>query len=326
MSGAKILGYGSYYPENIVDNNYLANIVDTSDEWITKRTGIKERRISSGETVAQMAAKACEEAMRKAKCEPEEIDLIIVATITPDSVCPSTACIVQDMLGCINATCFDISAACSGFVFSLITANALIKSGAYKKALVIGGEVLSRIMNWQDRNTCVLFGDGTGACVLGLTEGEEGVLATYTGSDGTLGIKSLTAGKAKPSSDICKTIEEAKVDHIWMDGRAVFKFSVKMLPKVVSELLEKSGLSINDIKYIVPHQANLRIVEEAARRLDCNIDKFFMNLERVGNTSGGSIPIALAEMDNRNLLKKGDKIIIVGFGAGLTWGGVLIEV
>lgn len=325
MSGAKILGYGSYYPENIVDNNYLAKIVDTSDEWITKRTGIRERRISSGETVAQMAAKACEEAMRKAKCEPEEIDLIIVATITPDSVCPSTACIVQDMLGCINATCFDISAACSGFVFSLITANALIKSGEYKKALVIGGEVLSRIMNWQDRNTCVLFGDGTGACVLGLSE-ENGVLATYTGSDGTLGIKSLTAGKATPSSEICNTIDEVKVDHIWMDGRGVFKFSVKMLPKVVSELLEKSGLSIEDIKYIVPHQANLRIVEEAARRLDCPIDKFFMNLEKVGNTSGGSIPIALADMDNRNLLKKGDKIIIVGFGAGLTWGGALIEV
>lgn len=326
MSGAKILGYGSYYPENIVDNNYLANIVDTSDEWITKRTGIKERRISSGETVAQMAAKACEEAMKKAKCKPEEIDLIIVATITPDSVCPSTACIVQDMLGCKNATCFDISAACSGFVFSLITANALIKSGEYKKALVIGGEVLSRIMNWQDRNTCVLFGDGTGACVLGFSENENGILATYTGSDGTLGIKSLTAGKAVPSSEICKTIEEIKVDHIWMDGRGVFKFSVKMLPKVVSELLGKSGLSIEDIKYIVPHQANSRIVEEAARRLECPIDKFFMNLEKVGNTSGGSIPIALAEMDNRNLLKKGDKIIIVGFGAGLTWGGVLIEV
>lgn len=324
MSGAKILGYGSYYPENIVDNNYLAKIVDTSDEWITKRTGIKERRISSGETVAQMAAKACQEAMQKAKCKPEEIDLIIVATITPDSVCPSTACIVQDMLGCKNATCFDISAACSGFIFSLITANALIKSGEYKKALVIGGEVLSRIMNWQDRNTCVLFGDGTGACVLGLSE-ENGVLATYTGSDGTLGIKSLTAGKVVPSSKICTTIEEVKVDHIWMDGRGVFKFSVKMLPQVVSKLLEKSGLCIDDIKYIVPHQANLRIVEEAARRLECPIDKFFTNLDKVGNTSGGSIPIALADMDNRNLLKKGDKIIIVGFGAGLTWGGALIE-
>lgn len=325
MSGAKVLGYGNYYPKNIVDNDYLAKIVDTSDEWITKRTGIKERRISSGETVGQMAAEAAKKAMKKVNCKPEEIDLIIVATITPDSVCPSTACIVQDILGCVNATCFDISAACSGFVFSLITANALIKTGEYKKALVIGGEVLSRIMNWQDRGTCVIFGDGAGACILESSE-SNGILATYTGSDGTAGIKSLTAGKAIPSSEICTTIENAKVDHIWMDGRAVFKFSVKMLPKVVSELLEKSGETLENIKYIVPHQANVRIVEEAARRLDCPIDKFFMNLEKVGNTSGGSIPIALAEMDDRNLLKKGDKIIVVGFGAGLTWGGALIEV
>lgn len=324
MSGAKILAFGSYCPDNVVTNDDLSEIVDTTHEWIKKRTGISERRISTGEGTAELAAKAAERAMEACNCKPEEIDLILVATTSPDSLTPSTACVVQHLLGCENARAFDIGAACSGFVYGLVTANSFIKSGESKKALVIGSEVLSKLINWEDRNTCVLFGDGAGAAVLEFSNDHNGVIATHLGSNGTLGLKSLTTGTFPVRNPFCKE-EEKKIEFMEMDGREIFRFAATIIPKVVHELLEKSGEKLDDIKYVVTHQANIRIIEEASKRLDCSMEKFFVNLDRTGNTSAASVPIALAEMQGKNLLNKGDKVILVGFGGGLTWGGALIE-
>lgn len=321
VKNVEIIGTGSYVPDRIVTNDELSKIVETSDEWISSRSGIKERRISLKENTSELAAKAGLRAIENAKLEAKDIDLVIVATTSPDAFTPSTACLVQALIGAKNAVCFDVSAACTGFIFALNTATQFIKTGEYKTAIVIGAEVLSKIMNWEDRATCVLFGDGAGAVVL--REGANGIIKTHMGSDGVnsefLYCPAVEVGN--PFAD-----EAAKIESkISMNGREVFKFAVKAMENSVKNVLEASKIDIDDIDYIVPHQANIRIIEFVAKKLEISMDKFFVNLNNYGNTSGATIPLALDEMNKKGMLKKGNKIILVGFGGGLTWGAVIIE-
>ena len=271
-----------------------------------------------------LAVKASINAMKMANCTPEDIDLIVVATTSPDRIMPSTACSVQSVLGCNNAAAFDVSAACSGFLYASIIANSLIKNGGGSKALVIGSEVLSRIVNWNDRNTCVLFGDGAGAAILEASSDNSRIISTYFGSDGKTGAKALTANQFTINTPFAESSLERE-EHIQMDGRKVFKFAISIIPKVVNKLLENSGEDISNIKYIIPHQANLRIIDDAAKKLNISKDKFYVNLESYGNTSAASVPIAFSEVVEKNLIKKGDKVILVAFGGGLTWAGILLE-
>ncbi|MBU3206144.1 ketoacyl-ACP synthase III [Clostridium algidicarnis] len=323
MSEVKIIGTGSYMPKGITTNDDLSKWVDTSDEWISSRTGIKERRLSIGENTSELASKAAIKALENANMKAEDIELIIVATITGDSFTPSTACIVQENIGAFNAVAFDISAACSGFIFGLNTSYQFIKGGQMKNALVIGAEVLSKIVDFKDRNTCVLFGDGAGAAILKASK-EQGILYNYIGSDGINGKESLNCPAVQVSNPYTK-IEKKEESFITMNGKEVFRFAVKIIPKSIEKILEDTNNSLDDIKYIIPHQANLRIVEFAAKKLKVDIEKFYVNLDKYGNTSSASIPIALDEMNRKGLLKKGDKIILVGFGGGLTWGSTLIQ-
>ena len=324
MGLVKVIGVGHYCPDNIVSNDELALIVDTSHEWIFKRTGIKERRISNGEGTVDLAIKAAKMALNMANCKETDIDLIIVSTTSPDRIMPSTACSVQNILGCTNAVAFDVSAACSGFIYASIIANSLLKNGEGKKALVIGSEVLSRIVDWEDRNTCVLFGDGAGAAVLEISDEKQGILSTYFGSDGERGHKALIANEFTLNNPFSKN-ELLKKEFIEMDGKEVFRFAVSIIPEVVNKLLEKSGEDLSNIKYIIPHQANSRIIDEAAKRLKIEKEKFYLNLENYGNTSAASIPIALSEAIEEKAINKGDKVILVAFGGGLTWAGVLVQ-
>ena len=324
MKGVKVVGFGHYCPDNIVSNKDLESIVETTDEWIVKRTGIKERRISSGEGTVELAYKAALSALKNSNCDKDDIDLIVVATTSPDKIMPSTACSVQGLLGCNNASAFDISAACSGFVYSLIVASSLIRGTDKKRALVIGSEVLSRIIDWSDRSTCVLFGDGAGAAVIEISNDEEGIISTCFSSDGSLGKKSLVAGELELNTPFAKD-KKLEKRYIEMKGAEVYKFAVSIIPQIVNELLEKSNEDIKNIKYIVPHQANSRIIDDAARRLKVDKDKFYINLDKYGNTSSASIPVALSEMFEKGLIKRGDKIILAAFGGGLTWAGTLIK-
>lgn len=323
MKGVKIVGLGHYCPENIITNKDLESIVDTTDEWIIKRTGIKERRISNGEGTVDLAYKAAVEALKNSNYTKDDIDLIVVATTSPDRIMPSVACSIQGLLGCDKAAAFDVSAACSGFVYSLIVASSLIKATDKMRALVIGSEVLSKIVDWGDRGTCVLFGDGAGAAVIELSNGEEGILSSCFLSDGGRG-DCLVAGQLELNTPFAKD-KQVEKRPIEMRGTEVFKFAVLVLPQIVNELLEKANEDIGNIKYIVPHQANLRIIDEAARRLKVDKDKFYINVDKYGNTSAASVPIALSEMFEKGLIKKGDKIIIAAFGGGLTWAGALIK-
>lgn len=318
---SKIIGTGSFVPDNIVDNNYLTTIVDTSDDWIVSRTGIKQRRITKNdEGTVIFATNASKIAIENANIKPKDIDLIIVATTSPDHFVPSVACEVQGLLGAVNATCFDMSAACSGFLFALNTANAYINMGMANTALVIGAETLSKIMNWTDRNTCVLFGDGAGAVIL--KKSEKGIVDTITGSDGTR--KDVLTCKARDVDNIF--IKNNKnIEYIQMNGQEVFKFAVRIVPECINKLIQKTNININDIKYFVLHQANERILKAVAKRLNIDIDLFPMNLDKYGNTSGASIPILLDELNKAGKLNENDKIIISGFGGGLTWGATLIE-
>lgn len=321
MINSKIIGVGAYTPANVVNNFHLSEIVDTNDEWIVTRTGIKERRISTGEDTSDMAAKACKIALANANVNVEDIDLIILATVSPDMYCPSAACIVQQKIGAVNATAMDINAACSGFLYGLKLANALIKTGESKVALVIGAETLSKVLDWTDRGTCVLFGDGAGAAVVKATE-EKGIVAVETMAEGDKW-EALQIGGAPVVNPFAK--EEGKPPYIYMNGQDVFRFATRVILEGVNKVLEKSGTDISEIKYIVPHQANLRIIDYASRKLNVPQEKFFMNLHKYGNTSSASIPIALFEMYNEGKIEKGDKLILVGFGGGLTYGAALIE-
>ena len=327
MNKVQIIGTGSYLPEKVVSNFDLAKIVDTSDEWISSRTGIKERRISEGENTSDLATKAALNAIENSNINPEDIDLIVLGTLTPDSFMPSTACIVQKNIGAINATCFDISAACTGFIFALDIATQFIKTGKSRVALIIGSETLSKVVNWEDRNTCVLFADGAGAAVLKAGD-ENSILATYSGSEGTKG-NHLTCDSIPVKNPYVKEKNIVAVDEncstIKMDGKEIFKFAVNIIIQSINELLKIAELQLEDIKYIIPHQANTRIIDFTAKKLGISQSKFFVNLDKYGNTSAASIAIALDEMSRKGMLEKGDKILLVGFGGGLTYGGTIIQ-
>lgn len=311
-----------YAPDKVVTNDDLSKVVDTNDEWIYSRTGIKKRHLSDGENTSQLCIKVAEKLISKSGIDPLDIDLVIVGTITPDYATPSTACLVQGAIGAANAFAFDVSAACSGFVYALSIADKFIKSGQYKKALVLGAETLSKIVDWSDRASCVLFGDGAGGAILEPRE-TGGILCEDLHAKGQDALK-LTANERQPENMLYKP-EKDNAAYLTMDGKAIFNFATKVVPQSIKEIMDKSGVSIDDIKYIVPHQANSRIIDVVARKLGMPIDKFYLNIAEYGNTSAASIAIALGEMSNKGVLEKGDKIIISGFGAGLTWGSMLIE-
>jgi len=307
----KIKGTGSFLPPYVLTNKELEEMVDTSDAWITDRTGIKERRIAKSERTYEMAVEASKAAIGSADISPKDIDIIIATTITPDYFTPSLSCLVQKELGIDNAFCFDVNAACSGFCYALDIAESYIKAGKAKNILIVSSEVLSKITDYTDRNTCVLFGDGAGA-VVASADDNCGMHSSHIVSIGELG-------------DVLTSEVFGEDKYVKMNGKEVYKFAVSVNIKTVTELLTRSSLTIDDIAYIVPHQANKRIISAVAQKLDCGIEKIFMNLDKYGNTSSASIPICLDEMNRNNMLKKGDKIILVGFGGGLTYGGVLIE-
>lgn len=321
---AVIAGTGAVVPERILTNRDLESMVDTSDEWIRTRTGIAERRIAGlGENVSDMAATAGRLAMDNAGVRASDLDLIVVATSSPDTIMPSAACITQSKIG---AACpaFDVMAACSGFVFGLAACAAFIETGAYETVLLIGSDALTRHVDWSDRSTCVLFGDGAGAVVLRRSSGDSGVLASYLASDGRGAdlLKIPAGGSANPGSE--STVSEGQ-HFIKMQGHEIFKFAVRAIPDAVKKALEMSGLSIDDVSYIVPHQANRRIIDAAAERLGIDSNRMVSNIERYGNTSTASIPIALHELEGQGKLNEGDILVFVGFGAGLTWGANVVR-
>lgn len=323
--GIGIIGTGSYVPENIMTNKDLEKLVDTSDEWITTRTGIKERRILDKDKSASYMAKiAAERALDSSGLSSQDIDLIIVTTITPDMAFPSTACIVQEQLGLKNAAAFDLEAACTGFVYGLTNAYAFIKSGLYKNVLVISAENLSKIIDFEDRNTCVLFGDGAGAVVVSRVESDKGILAMDIGADGSGGdlLSQPAGGSLMPSTE--ETVKN-KLHFIKMEGNSVFKFAVRTMTKSSKKVMEDMNFSIEDIDYLIPHQANMRIIEAASKRLKIDKEKIGINLDKYGNMSAASIPVALDEAVRSGKIKKGDNVILVGFGGGLTWGATLIK-
>lgn len=324
MYMAGITGIGISVPEKVLTNLDLEKIVETSDEWITTRTGIKERRIASDDVaVSDLSTEAAVEAISMSGVKPEEIDLIIVCTVTPDMMFPITAAIIQKNIGAVNAAGFDLSAGCTGFIYGVTVANQFIKSGFYKNILVVGSDILSKITNFKDRNTCVLFGDGAGAVVISRTE-EEGIISEFIKSDG-LGaeyLKMPAGGSRMPAS--AKTIEEG-LHFTHMNGPEVFKFAVKAMPDAVNHVINESGLSIGDIDYLIPHQANIRIIESAVKRLDFPKDRVGISIDKYGNMSSASIPITLYEAYKNKSINKNDKIVLVGFGAGLTYGSLLIK-
>lgn len=321
-----IAGTGSYVPEKILTNADLEKIVDTTDEWITTRTGIKERRIAADdEFTSDLATKAAERALEQASINGSDIELIIVATITPDTPTPATACYVQAKLGAHGAVAFDISAACSGFLYAMKIAKRLVEDGTYTNALIIGAEKLSAITNWEDRNTCVLFGDGAGAAVLRRSEEGEGrILATEAGTDGRHSslLKIKGGGTACPITP--DNIDE-KLHTLTMQGREVFKLAVNAMRRAAETAIERAGLTPGDIKLIVPHQANLRIIDAIADRLTVPNENVFVNLHKYGNTSAAAVAIALDEAHREGRFKRGDNIVLVVFGAGLTWAATAIE-
>ena len=322
MSNVGIAGVGAYVPSLAVTNDDISELVETNDEWIVKRTGIRERRISEGEDTSDMAVKASKLALERADLNPKDLDLIIVATITPDMFMPSVACLVQGKIDADNAACFDINVACSGFVYAIEIAQSMMKSMNYKNALVIGSETLSKVMNWKDRSTCVLFGDGAGAVVLKRTE-EAGIIKSYLKSEGKKG-DALTIGAADINTPFSKEIIN-KYRYISMNGGEVLRFAVSAIADSIKEVLKETGISMDDIKYIVPHQANVRIIQSAAKILHVDLEKFYINIDKYGNTSSASVPIALNEIYENGMIKKGDKLILVAFGGGLTYASTVIE-
>ncbi|MEJ6642246.1 MAG: beta-ketoacyl-ACP synthase III [Akkermansiaceae bacterium] len=324
--GVTIAGTGSYLPEKILTNEELSTIVDTSDEWIVSRTGIKARHVAAeGEFTSHLASKAAVKALEQAGMEASEVELIIVATITPDTLTPATACYVQQQIGATSAVAFDISAACSGFLYAMKLSKHLIESGAFANALIIGAEKLSAFVNWEDRTTCVLFGDGAGAAVLRASrEGEGRILATDIGTDGaqTHLLNIPGGGSACPI-----TISNAgdRLATLAMLGKEVFKHAVTRMKNSANTVIERAGLKAEDIALVIPHQANLRIIDAIASRLDVPNERVFVNLHKYGNTSAAAIAIALDEANREGKIKRGDNIVMVAFGAGLTWAAAAIE-
>lgn len=323
--GIGIIGTGSFLPEKVMKNCDLEKIVDTSDEWITARTGIKERRIlEEGKATSDMAIEASKKALGDANLDPSDIDLVIVATMTGDMITPSTACVVQDKLGCINAAAFDISAACSGFIYGLSVAYGLIKSNVYKNVLLIGSEAMSRILDWEDRGTCILFGDGAGAAVISEVPEGRGILEMELGSDGS-GKDSLLIPSGGSRSPVNQKTLDDREQYLRMEGSEVFKFAVRKIDQTCKNLLKKSGLEADDIDLFIPHQANTRIIDSAVKKLKIPREKTFVNLDKYGNMSAASIPVALDEALKQGKISDGDNILLVGFGGGLTWGSSILK-
>lgn len=322
---AGIIGVGVYVPEKILTNQELQKMVDTSDEWIMSRTGIRERRIAApDEATSDLALKASANALEDAGIKPGEVDLIIVATNTPDMLFPATACLVQDKLGAGNAGGFDLLAGCTGFMYALSVGAQFIAAGTCRYVLVVGAETLSRILNWRDRNTCVLFGDGAGAVVLGQVPADRGILSTRLGADGSGGpLLCVPAGGSRMAASR-ETIEK-ELHYVQMNGREVFKFAVKAMGEGSLEALRAAGLGKEDIDFLVPHQANIRIIESAAKRLELPLEKVHINVERYGNTSTASVPLALYEAVRQGRVKDGDNLVLVAFGAGLTWAAAVMR-
>ena len=320
-----IIGTGSYVPEKILTNEDLSRMVDTSDEWITTRTGIKQRRIAAkDEHTSDMATKAALKAIEQAKISPAEIDLILVATATPDMLFPATACFVQKKIGATNAACLDISAACAGFLFGVEIAQQFITSHTYDTVLVIGADKLTAITNWSDRNTCILFGDGAGAAILRHRGGSHGVISTHIGSDGQYtDILFMPGGGSR--CPITRENVDLNLQTIHMTGKEVYKQAVTAMLSAAQKALEQAGLRIEDIACVIPHQANMRIIEAIADRLDIPLEKFYVNLDRYGNTSAAAVAIALDEANRSGRIKSGDYILMVVFGGGLTWASTVIE-
>ena len=322
---AKILGTGKSLPKKILTNADLEKMVETSDEWIRSRTGIRERRVASeDEATSDLAILAAREALSDAKINPEELEAILVCTCTPDMIFPSVSCLVQSALGAKQAMGMDISAACSGFIYGLSVAKSFVESGTYKKLLLIGVDTLSKITDWRDRSTCVLFGDGAGAAVISAEAGESGILSVYTASDGGHAdiLKVPGGGSRKPISQ--KVLDE-KSHVIRMDGPEVYKLAVTKMVEASLKALELAGKKAGDLKLIIPHQANLRIIDSVAKRLSLNGDSVFVNVQKYGNMSAATTIVALDEAQREGRLKEGDLVELVAFGAGLTWGASVIQ-
>jgi 3-oxoacyl-[acyl-carrier-protein] synthase-3 len=324
MKKVGIVGVGEYLPSKILTNADLEKMVDTSDEWITTRTGIKQRRlVSKQEATSDLAAKAAKEALNDAGLKPANVDLIIVTTITPDMQFPSAACFVQANLGAKNAACMDISAACAGFVYGIVTAQQFIAAGTYKNALVIGAEILSSITDWKDRNTCVLFGDGAGAAVLAEVK-SGGILSTYIGTDGTKTDLLMIPGGGSRNPSSHKTIDE-QLHYIKMQGNELFKLAVTLMAEAARVALKRAGLACQDVDLIIPHQANVRIIMAMAKKLGLPPGKIYLNIEKYGNMSSASTATALCEAVKEGRIKKGDIVLLDAFGAGLVWGACVIK-
>jgi len=304
----------------------LEKIVETTDEWILKRTGISERRIlEEGKPIYSMAVEAAKQALIDSGVSPKEIDLILVTTSTPDYLTPNTSCIVQKEIGAENAAAFDLVAACSGFIYGMTVAQQFIETGYYQNVLLVSSEGMSKAIDWQDRKNCVLFGDGAGAVVLGKVEKGYGILSTYIGSDGAAGESITIPCLYMPNEELEKRKNFKNKASIWQDGQEVFKFAVKIMPMATEEVIKKTDVKLEDIRYIIPHQANMRIIESAARRLGVALEKVYTTIKRFGNMSSASIPVAMADAYSKKCLKKGDNLVVVGFGGGLTWGSALIR-
>ncbi len=325
MLRGRIISTGSYVPENIITNHDLEKIVDTSDEWITERTGIRERRIVNGnQATSDLAFEAASTALKRARLKPKDIDLIIVATITPDMSFPSTACILQDRLGAKNAAAFDVNAACSGFIYGLHIASGIIKSGLHERILLVGAEVLSKVTDWQDRTTCILFGDGAGAVIIEATREKRGILSTRINSDGSLSDLICLPGGGSRNPCSAHTILK-KLNFIKMKGNETFKVAVRTLEEMVVKTLEDNDLTPSQLSLLIPHQANIRIIQATAKRLNMPMEKVYVNIDKYGNTSAASVPIALDEAVQTGKVHSGDYILLEAFGGGLTWASSLIR-
>ncbi|MEA3464625.1 MAG: beta-ketoacyl-ACP synthase III [Thermodesulfobacteriota bacterium] len=325
MKKARIIGTGSYLPEKVLTNFDLEKMVDTTNEWISTRTGIDERRIAAeDEDTSDLAVKAAQCAMEMAGVSADDIDLIVVATITGDFPWPATACLVQDKIGAVNAAAWDVSAACSGFVYALSSAAQYLQCGTAKRALVIGAEVFSRILDWEDRNTCILFGDGAGAVVLEAQDGENGILSTHLHSNGSYWELLHQPGFGSHNPASISGIEE-RLPFLRMAGNEVFKTAVRSMYEVAIEALETHQMTSEDVVLLFPHQANRRILDAVKKRLKLRDDQMYINVDKCGNTSGASIPIALDEANRKGLLNEGDVLVFDAFGGGFTWGACLLR-
>ncbi len=318
----RIISTGSKLPNRVVSNKELESVVETSDEWITTRTGIKERRISVGDTVASLASDAATIALEGANVDATEVQLIIVATCSPEYALPCCACQVQANIGAVNAVAFDLNAACAGFLFALHTAHAYINSGIYQNAIIIGAEVLSKMLDWEDRSTCVLFGDGAGAVFVQSDETEKGLLSMYQMSDGSKGMV-LSCKERTLQNPFVNSISEK--GYVEMNGQEVYKFATRQVPVSIKQAVSDAGMQMEDIDLFILHQANIRIIEVVAKRLGVSMDKFPVNLHNTGNISSATIPILLDEVCRAGKIKSGMKIVLSGFGAGLTYGACVID-